>query len=61
MKRFMGVVLILLGLWFYAWHLTSGGPPPHFLWAAIGAAVGLAGLWLVLSPTPKKQSAKADQ
>ena len=46
---------MLAGLSFYAWHAMSGGPPPHFLWTVIGAAAALAGLWLVLSPAPKKQ------
>ena len=61
MKRFAGIILVASGLSFYAWHAMSGGPPPHFLWAVVGAAVGHAGLWLALSPAPKKQLEKADK
>lgn len=53
-KRLLGAITATCGLLYFLWHLLQGGVPPHALWVVIGAIAVLVGIWLVLSPTDRR-------
>ena len=47
-RRVVGAVVALFGVAVYGWHLAQQGSEPHVLWALIGGALIVGGLWLAL-------------
>jgi hypothetical protein len=56
MKKVVGIILALAGLWFFAWHLAERGSQPHLVWALISGIIIIFGLWLALPGSRKEGS-----
>ena len=47
-SRIIGIVIALVSLFLYIWHLAKQGGEPHSLQALLAGVVFLFGLWLAL-------------
>lgn len=47
-SRFIGIVIALVSLFLYIWHLAKQGGEPHSLQALLAGVVFVFGLWLAL-------------
>lgn len=48
LSRMTGVVIALVSLFFYLWHLAQQGAEPHSVRALLAGIALLFGLWLAL-------------
>lgn len=46
--RVIGIVIALVSLAMYVWHLAKQGGEPHAIWALVGGIFFILGLWLAL-------------
>lgn len=48
LSRIIGIVIALVSLFFYIWHLAKQGGEPHSLQALLAGGAIVFGLWLAL-------------